>query len=111
MTKSSNPPKAPAGLSTEAKKWWRKIVGEWSMDDSGLMILESALECFDRMRQAQASIAAEGAVVKDRFGQLKQHPAILTERDAKGGLLRHLKALNLDLEPLNPKPGRPAGRR
>jgi len=52
----------------------------------------------------------EGIVIRDRFGQKKQHPATLVERDAKMALVRNLKALNLDLEPLN-LPGRPHGGR
>lgn len=80
------------------------------MDDASLIILESALEAFDRMRQAQALLAEEGLVVKDRFGQDKAHPAAAIERDAKGTMLRHIKALGLDLEPLNDRPGRQPGR-
>jgi P27 family predicted phage terminase small subunit len=107
---ASRLPKPPKKLSREAKAWWSKIVGTWDLDDPGLMLLESALEAFDTMRDAQAMLAKDGAVVKDRFGQLKSHPACLIERDAKGTLLRTMRALNLDLEPLNNKPGRPAGR-
>ena len=103
-------PKPPKGLSRDAKAWWRRIVGAWELDDAALLLLEGALESFDRMREAQAILKAEGLVVKDRFGQQKQHPATLVERDAKSSLLRGIKALGLDLEPLNPGPGRPPGR-
>jgi len=60
------------------------------------------------MRDAQALIKAEGMVISDRFGQKKQHPATIIERDAKQTLLRHWKALGLDLEPIL-QPGRPSG--
>jgi P27 family predicted phage terminase small subunit len=106
----SSLPKPPAKLSREAKAWWRKVVAGWDLDDACLLILESALEAFDRMRQAQDLLAKEGIVVKDRFKQLKQHPATMVERDAKATLLRNIKALGLDLEPLYAAPGRPAGR-
>ena len=72
-------------------------------------VLENALECFDRMRQAQEMLAKEGITVTDRFGQSKVHPAVLVERDAKAGLLRALKALNLQIEPLQDAVGRPPG--
>jgi P27 family predicted phage terminase small subunit len=107
MKKSLPPP--PAHLSIEAKAWWRKIVEQWDLDDPALLILEGALEAFDRMRQAQAIIAEQGVTTKDRFKQVKQHPATLVERDAKAALLRGIKALGLDLEPINPGPGRPLG--
>lgn len=98
---------APEHLSAEAQRWWAKITGEWELEEPALLILESALEAFDRMRQAQAILQEEGIVVTDRFGQPKQHPATLVERDAKATLLRCLKSLNLDIEPLQDGPGRP----
>jgi P27 family predicted phage terminase small subunit len=102
-------PKPPSSLSSEAKRWWRKIVAGWELDDAGFLVLESALECFDRMRQAQAMLEKEGLIAKDRFGQDKVHPAVLVERDAKAGLLRALRAMNLQIEPLHDTVGRPAG--
>jgi P27 family predicted phage terminase small subunit len=109
----SNPmeiPKSPKHLGMEARKIWTQINNKWILDDAALVILESALESFDRMREAQQILKREGIVIKDRFGQEKQHPASLIERDAKNSMLRALKSLNLDLEPLNPKPGRPGGK-
>jgi P27 family predicted phage terminase small subunit len=107
---SSSLPKPPRRLSREAGEWWKKINEGWQLDDAALLLLGSALECFDRMREAQGILAREGIVVKDRFGQKKQHPATLIERDAKMAMVRSLRALNLDIEPLN-LPGRPPGRK
>ena len=61
------------------------------------------------MREAQAAIKEEGPQVKDRFGQSKAHPLLVVERDARSQMLQGLKALNFDLEPLQDRPGRPAG--
>jgi P27 family predicted phage terminase small subunit len=102
--------KPPGHLSKEAKKLWRKILEGWELDNAALVVLESALESFDRMREAQAILAEEGIVVLDRFKQKKQHPATFIERDAKNSMLRALKQLNLEIEPLHDRPGRPAGR-
>jgi len=102
-------PKAPKALSREAKRWWRKICSGWQLDDAAYLVLESGLECFDRMREAQAILGKEGITSTDRFGQAKVHPAVLVERDAKAGLLRALRAMNLQIEPLNDVAGRPAG--
>ncbi len=47
-------------------------------------------------------------MVPDRFGQLKQNPATIIERDAKMAMLRALRALGLDI--VQPGPvGRPVG--
>ncbi len=69
--------------------------------------LEAALESFDRMRESQRLLAAEGLVVRDRWGQAKPHPAAAIERDSRAAWLRGLAALGLDLEPLRDGPGRP----
>jgi P27 family predicted phage terminase small subunit len=106
MTKS----KPPKTLSTEAKSWWRKIVDNFEIDDDAdSLLLQTALESFDRMRQAQAILAKDGIVIEDRFKQLRQHPATLVERDAKTAMQRALKALCLDVEAPGPM-GRPPGR-
>lgn len=51
---ASSVPKLPRTLSREARQWWTAICEEYDIGDGpGLLLLESALECFDRMRQAQ----------------------------------------------------------
>lgn len=112
VTKKPAPslPPPPEHLSEEAAGWWNRFVSGWDMDEAALLILEGALEAFDRMREAQRVIAVESITVKDRFGQVKQHPATLVERDSRAALLRGLKSLGLDLEPINNGPGRPGGR-
>lgn len=102
--------KAPSGLSAEARKWWRKLTAEYAItDQGGLLLLGTALEAYDRMRAAQLAIEAEGMTLADRFGQLKPHPLLAAERDARGQLISALRSLNLDVEPLHDGPGRPGG--
>ena len=64
---------------------------------------------FDRMREAQQQVAADGVSFRDRFGQVKAHPLLTVERDARAAFLAGLRSLNLDLEPLHDGPGRPPG--
>ena len=103
--------KAPDQLSKEAVFWWDQIVAAYVLDDpAAMLLLQTAMESFDRMRQAQAAINEYGAVFKDRFDQLKNNPACIVERDSRSQMLMSLKALNLDIEPLQDGPGRPSGR-
>ncbi len=103
--------KVPKHLSKEAKSVWEKLMKEYDIaDEAGLLILQTGLEAFGRMRDAQAVIDKEGLVVRDRWQQPKAHPLTTVERDSRAAMLAALKALNLDLEVLNEKPGRPAGR-
>jgi P27 family predicted phage terminase small subunit len=106
--------KAPKNLSREGKNLWRRIQDEYGItDEAGLLILATALESFDRMRQAQDILSNEGMTTTDRFGQARAHPAATIERDSRAAMLGALKQLNLDLEPLRDGPGRPGnfGRR
>ena len=101
----------PGHLSEEAGHLWESIVSDYGVgDDAGRLLLTSALESFDRLREAQAVIDTEGLTVKDKFGQDKVHPLLAVERDSRSAMLRSLKALNLDIEPLHPGPGRPGGK-
>lgn len=85
---------------------------EYAIDDhGGLLLLQTACESFDRMREAQAAIKKTGAVYQDRFGQPKSNPACVVERDSRNQMMQALKALNLDLEPLRDSVGRPPGHR
>lgn len=100
----------PDHLSPEAAEWWKNLQGEYGIDDrAGCLLLQTALEAFDRMRECQATIKQDGATVLDRFEQAKPHPLLATERDARAQMLAALKALNLDIEPLRDGPGRPSG--
>ena len=99
---------APGHLSDDARLWWKRITAEFDIsDDAGRLLLQTALEAFDRMKSCQRQIATDGEVVRDRFDQPKPHPLLSTERDARAQMLAALKQLNLDLEPLRDRPGRP----
>ena len=99
---------APASLSGEARTLWRRLRDGYSIDDAaGLLLLGTAVEAFDRMRQAQAQLAADGLTIKDRHGTAKSHPCCAVEVQSRTAMLAALKALRLDLEPLGDGPGRP----
>jgi len=101
---------APRGLSTEARKRWQDLQAEYEIvDAAGLQILATYCEAFDRMRSAQRAIKRDGQTSTDRFGQRKAHPLLSVERDARAAMLAALRGLNLDVEPLRDRPGRPGG--
>src|SRR5688572_1775028 len=103
-------PQPPRALSTEARRRWRELVAEYGIQDAaGLQVLTTYAEAFDRMRSAQVRIDKEGATFTDRFGQPRPHPLLAAERDARAQMLAALKLLNLDVEPLRDRPGRPGG--
>lgn len=91
-------------LSKEAQQWYDKIKDEHDIQDkSGLLLLQTAFEAFDEMREAQAEMNPGGFIV-DRFGQRKKDPASTEARAARSQMLQSLKALNLEIEPPETKP-------
>lgn len=102
--------KTPKNLSKQAKKLFREILDEFSIDDpAGLSILKAACEAWDRAREAREAIDRDGPTYTDRFGCPKGHPLLTVERDSRSQFLQALKQLNLDIEPLKGI-GRPPGR-
>ncbi len=106
----SSLPKPPKHLSAVAKTEWQRVVESWDLDDASLMVLQSYCESGDVERKAQKQLDKDGLCVVDRFGQPKPHPAFLVVRDMKSLRLRQLRALGLDLEPVNDRAGRQPGR-
>lgn len=102
----------PAHLSKPAKKFWAAIQSEYRITDSaGLQILTNAAECKDRAECARAEIDKTGLTLKNRLGGAIVNPLCAVERDARAAMINSLKALNLDLEPLRDKAGRPGSKR
>ncbi|MRR56373.1 MAG: hypothetical protein EG822_18050 [Deltaproteobacteria bacterium] len=103
--------KPPKGLSPEARKIWIELQEEYGIDDAaGLQLLNIFTHAFDRAKDCKAAIDKEGLQVADRFGVMKSHCLTTVERDARGQMMTALKALNIDVEVLHDKPGRPPGR-
>ena len=93
--------KPPKHLSSEARRWWARISEcyEFSGDDAALLLLQTAMEAFDAMRQAEAALARDGWIQPDRFGVVRAHPMAAVLRDSRAAMMRALKALNFDIAP------------
>lgn len=88
----------PNHLSDAAKKWFREIADAYAISDrAGLLLLQQAAEAWDRAVECREAIARDGACVRDRWGQVKAHPLLATERDARAGFLAAVKHLQLDV--------------
>jgi len=102
-------PKAPAGLSHEARKLFRETSEQYSIDDApSLVLLGNACRALDRLRFAEAIVKKEGAIYLDRFGQPKAHPAAARVDAENLTLQRSLRELGINLSPL-PSSSRPPG--
>ena len=57
---------------------------DWQLDAHQFEVLRQACLCLDRIAAAEQDIQAVGALVQDRFDQLKPHPGIAVVRDYRG---------------------------
>jgi len=98
----------PAHLSDAGRSLWRSIVADYKINDAGgLALLGQACEAADRVAECRALIAEQGAVVRSN-GAVRAHPLLAAERDARAAMLRAIRYMNLDVEPLQAV-GRPVG--
>ncbi len=90
-------PKPPSHLSKESRRLWVEIVKEYVFDDqASLSVLVVALEARDRLAECRERINTDGLTITDRFGQVRPHPLLSAERDARSGVLQGFKMLGLD---------------
>jgi P27 family predicted phage terminase small subunit len=109
---SSGPklPKPPTHLRQDGKKLWRTVVSDYKLPPDALALLALACEAADRCGDCRRYVDEHGVAFTDKFGKPKMRPEAIAERDARAAVARILRQLGLDLEPIRPGPGRPAGR-
>lgn len=94
----AKPVEAPAHLERQEKRMWRDITAANRFEDpASTAMLRTALEAHQRARRCREQVDRDGEAVKDRWDQLKPHPLLAAERDARAAFLSAMKALNLDL--------------
>jgi P27 family predicted phage terminase small subunit len=92
-------PAAPPGMSAEAKAEWRRVlpvlVERRVLSAADLAACERYCEATGDIAIARAAIAADGAYVLNRLGELKRHPAFATLRESTAEARRWAAELGL----------------
>jgi phage terminase small subunit len=102
-------PRAPEHLGVDGMRLWRDVQREYAITDpAGLELLRQAAECTDRITSVRKQIDEHGEMLTIR-GIPRVNPLCAVERDQRAALVRCLRNLNLDLEPLRDHRGRPGG--
>jgi phage terminase small subunit len=95
----------------EAKKDAKQFILKFGIKDpAGIHLVETFADAYTLELNSMDIVQRDGLSYRDRFNQIKSHPLCSVIRDARAQKMAALKALNLDLEPLNQGPGRPPGR-
>jgi P27 family predicted phage terminase small subunit len=91
-------PESPRHLSRASKRWFRRVMADYELQEPGLRLLVAACEAWDRMVEAREAITTDGPYHRDRYEQLRPHPAITVERDCRIGFARLVRELGFDRE-------------
>jgi hypothetical protein len=98
----------PRPLGEHGAILWRTVMDEYDFQDgAGREMLALACAALDRAESMRTQIDADGECIRTKTG-LKDHPLLRHEAVARAFVVKTLKALNLDVEPIRPV-GRPAG--
>jgi hypothetical protein len=99
----------PRTLGKHGRKLWDRVLAEYDLHDAGgLELLTLACEATDRADSLKSEIDRDGAFIRAR-GLVRDHPGLKHELANRAFAARTLSRLGLDVEPLRPSPGRPAG--
>lgn len=91
--------KAPPGLGPKGKQFWKRVQAEIPLEEAhDLERLRLACTTLDDIEEAEKAIRAEGRYLKNRFGELRENPALKTVRDSRVVFCRIVRELGLDLE-------------
>jgi len=103
MKRKTKLPPPPKQLRTDTAAWWNAIVGEYDLPPEDLAVLETACVFWDQFSRACETIAASetGEYIKDRFDQLKEHPAVAVQQNSTRLFLAALRQLGLGLAPVD----------
>ncbi len=102
-------PKAPEHLGEQGRRFWSRVVEAFELLPQDLDRLEGAAKALDRAAAAREILDREGLVVRDRFGQHREHPAARLETQAWGTFRLLVRELGIDDEPppdTRPRAGR-----
>ena len=91
--------RVPAHLSKPAQALYRAVLSRYILEEHHVAIFVKSLEAFDRAEAARAVIERDGVLTTSRLGEVKPHPAVSIERDARRAFLAGIKQLGLDVEP------------
>lgn len=91
----ASPPRAPAGLRRRGRPFWRRVVADFDLSTSELMLLEEACRTLDDLDALREAATHRGRDSRRAAGQPRAHPALVELRQQRVALGRILSQLAL----------------
>lgn len=87
-----------ADLGPAGRDLWVRLTSAYRIDDEhGKAVLAIACKALDRAESCRKVIDKDGLSTRDRWGQVKVHPLLAPERDARAAVLLALRQLSLPI--------------
>ena len=100
-------PKAPNGLNSPGKRFWKKVLSEYDLQEShDLERLAMACKCLDDLAEAEKRVKSDGMFVTNRYGNLVEHPGIKLVKDSRTLFIKIIREMCLDLTTGESRPPR-----
>lgn len=93
MTKKH--PAPPKGTGKAGTDLWNGLLAEWEFDVHEMALLTEAARTADALAELQTAVDKDGAIVQDRFGSDRAHPALVEARQLRVTFARLLAALRV----------------
>jgi|SRR6516165_3377773 hypothetical protein len=104
---TSTATKPPRKLDIPGSTLWDGVQREYLISDAaGVELLMQACEAADRVARLAERIDKDGEVIETENGP-KAHPALREQLSHRSFIVRTLRALGLNLEPVRATAGRP----
>ena len=88
----------PVPLNARAQELFDEVIEGWTLHGPAREMLLLACESLTRADEAAVIVTRDGQVFRDRWGQVRPHPAAVLERDHRQAAARVLQALGVSLE-------------
>ena len=91
-------PPCPDYLAKPEQRIWADVFHDFDLTTKAAQhVLTTALEAHQRARECREAIERDGMTVQGRDNQLKPHPLLAVERDARQSWLMGVRALGIEL--------------
>lgn len=92
---------------TETKKFYQATRKRYALEEHHIKLFENACGCLDQIADDRVVLKQAGRYYTDRYGQPREHPAAISERQNKILFARLMREIGLDLvKPDDPRPPR-----
>jgi phage terminase small subunit len=107
VTDTPTPPPPPDHLSDRMAAYWCEVVDALHLEVHEVELLRRLCEASDTADTARRQLDIDGLTTTDRFGQVRTHPLVAVERDARTAVARLTRELRFgDATDDDPRPPR-----